>query len=205
MADKKTVFDTGVQYLGGVYAKALLGATEKAGNTETVLEELDSVIDNVLVGVANLEETLTSPRVPWESKASMLDSAFSGKMSSQLLNLLKVLCRNGRFECIHAIRRAAQEQFNDLRGRVEVLAESAQPLESETIELVRSKLQASIGREIDLHVTVDAELIGGIKLTIGDTVYDGSVVNRLASLRETLLQKTGQQVRDEVDRFALAD
>ena len=127
----------------------------------------------------------------------MLDRAFSGKMSPQLLNLLKVLCRNGRFECIHAIRRAAHEQFNELRGRVEVLAQSAQPLEDEAVELVRSKLQTSIGREIDLQVTVDPDLIGGIKLTIGDTVYDGSVVNRLASLRETLLQKTGQHMRDE--------
>lgn len=204
-ADQKTVFDTGLQYLGGVYAKALLGATEKAGNTDSVLDELDSVVDDVLAGVANLEITLAAPRVPLEVKTGMLDRAFGGKMSAQLLNLLKVLCRNGRFECIHAIRKAAHEQYNELRGRVEVLARSAEPLEGDAIKLVRTQLQASLGRDVDLKVSVDPELIGGIVLKIGDTVYDGSVVNRLASLREALLQKTGQQLRDNLDRFALAD
>jgi F-type H+-transporting ATPase subunit delta len=204
-AEQETVFDTGRQYLGGVYAKALLGATEKAGNTDAVLGELDSVVDDVLPGLRNLEETLSSPRVPLEAKTGMLDRAFAGKMSSQLLNLLKVLCRNGRFDCIHAIHRAAGEQYNALRGRVEVLARSAEPLEGDTIELVRNQLQASLGRDVDLKVSVDPDLIGGIVLKIGDTVYDGSVVNRLASLRESLLTKTGQQIRDQVDRFALAD
>ncbi|MBP87920.1 MAG: ATP synthase F1 subunit delta [Planctomycetaceae bacterium] len=204
-AEQKTVFDTGRQYLGGVYAKALLGATEKAGNTDNVLAELDSVVDDVLPALRNLEATLSSPRVPLEAKTGMLDRAFAGKMDSRLLNLLKVLCRNGRFDCIHAIRRAAHEQYNELRGRVEVLARSAEPLEGNTIELVRSQLQASLGRDVVLKVSVDPELIGGIVLKIGDTVYDGSVVNRLASLRENLLQKTGQQIRDQVDRFALAD
>ena len=204
-AEHKTVFDTGRQYLGGVYAKALLGATEKAGNTDSVLAELDSVVDDVLPALRNLEETLASPRVPLEAKTGMLDRAFGGKMAVQLLNLLKVLCRNGRFDCIHAIRRAAHEQYNELRGRVEVLARSAEPLEAGLVEAVRNRLQVSLGCEIDLKVAIDPELIGGIVLKIGDTVYDGSVVNRLASLRESLLTKTGQQIRDQVGRFVLAD
>lgn len=43
-----TVFDTGQQYLGSVYAKALLAASEKAGETVAVLEGLQSLVDDVL-------------------------------------------------------------------------------------------------------------------------------------------------------------
>ena len=56
-----------------------------------------------------------------------------------------------------------------------------------------------------MQIDVDHELIGGVKLRIGDTVYDASVANRLVRLKDELLSKTGQQLRDNLDRFALAD
>ena len=204
-SDHKTVFDTGRQYLGGVYAKALLGATEKAGNTEAVLAELDSVSGDVLAKIPNLKATLSSPRVPLEAKIGILDRAFSGRMSRELLNLLKVLCRRGRFDCLSAIRQAARRQYNQLRGRVEVTVRSAHPLDADTLELVSNQLRASLGKEVEVQVSVDADLIGGLVLKIGDTVYDGSVVNRLSTLQTSLLTRTSQRIRDELDRFALAD
>jgi len=204
-SDHKTVFDTGLQHLGGVYAKALLGATENAGNTETVVSELDSVVDDVLPAIPHLEATLASPRVPLEAKTSLLDRAFGGKMSSQLLNLLKVLCRRGRFACVYAIRQAVRQQYNTLRGRVEVVVKSAHVMEDDAIAAVRTQLEASLGCEVDLQLSIDPELIGGLVLKIGDTVYDGSVVNRLSMLRTSLRAKTSQQMRDELDRFALAE
>jgi F-type H+-transporting ATPase subunit delta len=204
-SDQKTVFDTGLQHLGGVYAKALLGATEKAGNTDTVLSELDSFVDDVLAGVPNLQATLSSPKVPLEAKTGMIDRAFAGKMSGPLLNLLKVLCRRGRFGCIRAIRQAAREQYNELRGRVEVSVRSAQKLDGDALSLVKNQLQASLGKEVELKVSVDPDLIGGLVLKIGDTVYDGSVVNRLSTLRNSLRTRTSQQIRDQQDRFALTE
>ena len=204
-ADQKTISDTGLQHLGGVYAKALLGATEKAGNTEAVLAELDSVVDDVLAGIPHLEPTLASPRVGLEDKISILEQAFSGKMAWQLLNLLKLLCRRGRFDCLRAIRQAARRQYNELRGRVEVAVRSAQELDSKTIDLVTNQLQVSLGKEVELQVTVDPDLIGGLVLKIGDTVYDGSVVNRLAKMKSSMRVSTSQQIRDQVDRFALAE
>jgi len=201
----KTVFDAGLQHLGQVYAKALLGATEKAGNSEPVIEELDSLVREVLDVLPNLEATLSSPKVPPDAKLRILDRAFGGKASRELLNLLKILCHRNRFRCIRAIQHAARQQLNELRGRVQVLARSAEPLQPDAIELVRQRLQVSLGKDIDLQVDVDPELIGGLVLKVGDTVYDGSIVNRLANLREGLLAKAGQQIRGQLSRFASAD
>src|SRR6185503_14304012 len=119
--EQRSIHDTGLQYLGTVYAKALIGATEKAGKTEAVLEELDSLVTDVLSALPRLDATLCSPRVPFESKERILDQAFRGKMSVQLLHFLKVLARRGRFHCVRAVRQAARKILNDLRGRVEVL------------------------------------------------------------------------------------
>ncbi len=201
----KAVFDTGQQYLGAVYAKALLGAAEKVGNADAVLDELNSFIDDVLAKVPNFDATLTSPRIAVEAKTAMLDKALGGKVSVELLNFLKVVARHGRFDCIRAIRQAARQQLNELRGRVEVFLSVAQLPSQQSLELIGSRLKALLGKEIDLQVDVDDELIGGVKLRIGDTVYDASVANRLVRLKDELLSKTGQQLRDNLDRFALAD
>lgn len=202
---EKVVFDTGQQYLGAVYAKALLGAAEKSGNAESVLDELNSFVDDVLAKAPNLESTLASPRIAVDAKTAMLDRSLGGKVSVELLNFLKVVARHGRFDCLRAIRQAARQQLNELRGRVEVFLSAAQSPSQESIELIVSRLKALLGKEVDLHVDVDDELIGGVKLRIGDTVYDASVANRLVRLKSELLSKTGQQLRDNLDRFALAD
>lgn len=204
-AREKAVFDTGQQYLGGVYAKSLLGASENAGNSDVVLQELDSFVDDVLTKLPSLESTLTSPRVPAEAKAAMLDKALGSKASGELLKFLKVVARHGRFDCIEAIRLAAHQQLNVKRGRVEVLLRAAASLSQESMELIVNRLQAVLGKEIELQVEIDPELIGGVVLRVGDTVYDASVANRLVRLKDELLSKTGQQVRDNLDRFALAD
>ncbi len=200
-----TVFDTGLQHLGTVYAKALLGAGEKAGDTERVLDELRSLVEDVLDRLPELEAALVAPKVPLESKLRMLDQAFQRSMTPTLLNFLKVLARRGRFACIRAVQQAARRLYNELRGRVEVQVRSAQPLTAAQQKLTANQLRQSLGREVDMQWDLDPQLIGGLVIRVGDTVYDGSVANRLQRLRDTMVAKTTQQIRDELERFALAE
>jgi F-type H+-transporting ATPase subunit delta len=204
-ARHSTVLDTGLQYIGTVYAKALIAAAEKSGTTEKVLEELDAFVSDVLDAFPKFEATLGSPRVPFESKERALDRAFANKMSPQLLNFLKVLTRRGRFEAVRAVRLAARKIYNDLRGRVEVHLTTAEPLDASTRDLVLTKLKAALKTEIDLKTYVDPELLGGLTIRVGDTVYDGSLANQLARLRNELVATATQRLRAESDRFAVAN
>jgi len=207
MAETKhdTVFDTGQQYLGSVYAKALLAASENAGETEAVLEGLQSLVDDVLAQAPGLESTLVSPRVPQEAKEKMLDAAFAGRMAGTLLTFLKVLCRRGRFNCLRAILRAARKQYNELRNRVEVQVSSAEPLSASDLEATTNQLRVALGRDVDVQVKIVPDLIGGLVIRVGDTVYDGSVANRLKKLRSDLIATSTQQIRGELGRFAAVE
>jgi len=204
MAETKheTVFDTGQQYLGSVYAKALLAAGEKAGETDAVLEGLQSLVDDVLEQAPGLEATLISPRVPLEAKENMLQTAFGGKTAPTLLTFLKVLCRRGRFDCLRAILRATRKQYNELRGRVEVQLTSADPLSASELESTTNQLRSALGRDVDVQLNVVPDLIGGLVIRVGDTVYDGSLANRLRRMRNDMVAQSTQQIRGELDRFA---
>lgn len=204
-AQQNTVLDTGLQYLGTVYAKALLGATEKSGTTEAVLAEFDSLIQDVLAKLPALEQTLRSPRVPFEAKESLLNRSFQGKMTPQLLTFLKVLTRHGRFSAIRAVRAATRKLFNDLRGRLEVHVTTATPMDGSTRDAVLAKLKTNLKREVDLHTSVDPELLGGLLIRIGDTVYDGSIANQLQRLQKELVAASTVRMRTQADKFAVAN
>ncbi len=198
-------FDSDQQYLGTVYAKALLGATEKSGNTESVLGELDSVVSDVLAKLPKFEAAISSPRVPPDAKLSMLDKAFAGKMTGELLKFLKVVAEHDRFDCLRAMRRAARRLFNEARGRVEVSVRTAEPVSPDMFDNLANRLKTLLGQDVELTTEVKPDLIGGIQVRIGDTVFDGSLANRLEQVRSATLENVTQQIRDALDRFALAE
>ena len=90
-SDDQFRIDTDHQQLGAVYAKSLLAAAESAGETDRVLEEFDSLLDDVLAQLPKLRETLLSYRLKHEQKVELLDKAFGERMSKTLLNFLKVV------------------------------------------------------------------------------------------------------------------
>ena len=201
----KTSVDTGQQYLAAVYAKALLGATERAGNTEAVLEELEALLSEVFQRLPKLESALTSPRVGQEEKLRLLELAIGSRVSQSLLDFLKVLARRGRLDCLRAITRAARQQLNEIRGRVEVTLVTAEPLGEDSTRQAAERLQTALGQEIDLSTSVDPDLIGGAIVRVGDTIFDGSVINRLEQMRRTAHSNSAQKMRDELDRFATSN
>ena len=199
---QSTVFDSEHQHVGTTYAQALVRAGEKAGVSDIVVAELESMVRDVFDRLPKFEAALVSPRIAFEHKELLLDRALSGRAHPLLLNFLKVVARRGRFNCLRAISRAAREEFRRLRGRVEVRVESAQPLDDPTQTLIAQQLCATLGREVDLQLSVSPEIVAGLIIRVGDTVYDGSVSNRLARLRDEIVERSNQKIRSQSDRFA---
>lgn len=197
-----TIFDSGQEHVGAVYAKALLGAAVAAGQAAEVVEELDSFVADVLDRLPIFEATLASPRVPAEAKLALLDKGLAGRMSGTLLTFLKVVCRHQRFDCMRAIRRAAWQLWNEWEGRVTVLVRTAMPLSAELRELVTRRLESLLGKQVNLVVQDDESLIGGMVVRVGDIVYDASVANELNRLRESAVDLVVHAVRKSLDRFA---
>jgi len=204
MADveQPTVFDTGQLQLGAVYAKALLGAAEAAGTTDEVVEQIDSFVNDVLTSVTGLASVLASPRIAVEEKEKILDQAFTTKMDSTLLKFLKVSARHGRLDSIRAIAEQVRSQYNELRGIVEIVVQTASELEPATLETIKQRLESSLGKTVQIRTEIDPSIIGGLVVRDGDTVYDGSLANRLARMESDAVSNIVQTLREQSDRFA---
>jgi F-type H+-transporting ATPase subunit delta len=202
---KNSVGDIGRQQVGTIYAKALLGATEKTASTDDVLVEFGSLVHDALDRFPGLDDTLSSPRVPAEEKTLLLDRVFGTRMSESLLIFLKVVCAHGRLDCLREIYQSALRQVNELRGLIEVQLTTAEPVDRLLVGQITDVLQKSLGRQVLLRETYDADLIGGMVVRVGDKIYDGSVANRLAQLRTEALDRTVQEIRGATARFTSGD
>lgn len=199
--DHQERLNTDQQFIAGVYAKSVIDVTEKAGNTEEVLEQLDSFVVDVLPKIPQLHAALESPRVSAEQKASLIDSALAGKADQTLVNFLKVLNNHNRLDCLASINAQARILVNELRGRVEAAVTVADELTPELEKSVQDKLKAYLGKDVILSVKTDPEIIGGMVVKVGDTVYDSSVANQLSQIRGKALDQTMQKVRESIGSF----
>jgi F-type H+-transporting ATPase subunit delta len=203
MADTQSAnkFDAGRQHLGTVYAKALLGAAQQAGKVGNVLEELESLETDILQKLPALRLTLSSPRVSTEEKVALLDKAFAGKMSDVLLNFLKVTAGHDRLGCLPDVLRNYRSLVNEADGKLEVIVRAAYPLSNPLRDRIAAKLSEVLKKKVQLNVEIDPDLLGGLVVRIGDTLYDGSLASQLQRMKSVALEQTSQAIRDSLNRF----
>lgn len=196
--------DIGKQQVAAVYAKALVGATEKKGTTDDVVAELGSLVTDVLGKFPGFESTIGSPRLSPDEKNAIIDRVFGSRVSEELSTFMKVLCQHERLDCLREVYAEARKICNDLRNRTEVQLTTAHELSDDERQKIVHELQTKLSSEVDLVHQIDEDIIGGIVVRVGDQVIDGSVRNRLQQMRTQAVSKVVEQIHDasENSRFA---
>lgn len=197
---KSTAINVAAQQVAKVYAKALLGAAEKAGQSDAAVEELSGVAE-ALAEFPKLEDLLGSALVEHEEKCQVLDRVFGAKVSPLVLDFLKVLSRHGRLDILRAVAQQTGLLYDELRGRVRVELQTATPVQDGQSQGLAGALRTLLGGEPQIQPTVDPSLIGGIVLRVGDTVYDGSVARQLRQVREQMITRSIHEIQSGRDRF----
>lgn len=191
--------DVGAYRVGMVYGKALLGASEKAGNTDEVLQELDALID-LLQKHPKIDQAMASGMIKADDKVAMVDRVFAGRVTPVFLNFLKVVAGHGRGGFLRAVRKAVRDLRDRQQGRVRVEVTTATPLDDPLADAVRNRLRGMLGSEPVLTRKVDPDLLGGLVFRVGDTVYDGSVARQLAQVRSQMIDRSIHEIQRRRDR-----
>ncbi len=199
--DQEPMVDVGALKIGSVYAKALLGMAQTAGQTDAIVAEFDSLVTDVLDRFPQLETVLASSIISSADKDQVLDKTLGKQASPLLLNFLKVVSKRGRLDTLRAINRSLHEQYDEMKGRVRVEVTTASPLDEGVAKRITDLLRGMLGGEPVIESNIQPDLIGGLVLRVGDMVYDASVATQLEHVREQMINRSVHEIQSRRDRF----
>jgi F-type H+-transporting ATPase subunit delta len=197
--------DVSAKRLATIYSEALLNAAQASNCVPQVLEEIDSLIDDVFKADPRLEALLAGAAVGRYARKDAIDKAFKGRASDTFYKLLLVLNDHDRLDLLRPLRRAVHELYDERAGRMRVNVYSATPLSEEFQARVKEAAHRYFNLEPVLMLHVDPALLGGLKLRIGDKVYDASLRTRIDNLRNQLIARSSHEIQSRRDRFSSAE
>ncbi len=184
-------------HVADVYARALFDLARAAGETNEVRAQLEALAQSE--SNADFALFMQSDALPTEKRAAGLERMFRGRLNDSVLNTLLVMSQHGRHGLIGALRRAYELCQERNAGEVEVTVTSAVALADAQKQTVAQAAGEISGRKPLIDFVVDADLLGGLVMQIGDTRYDNSVRRHLHEARQRLGERgaRGLEVRVE--------
>jgi len=170
------------------YARALfdVAVTEKADLSQ-IDRDLASVAE-MFEGNRELLTLSTRSNVPAATRDKMV-AALSTKLGlgPHVTKLFGLLAGKNALEITPAVAAAYRERLLAHQNLVRADVTSAVPLTAENTKQLADSLSKATGKTVEVSVSVDPELLGGVVARIGSTVYDGSVRTQLKSMRQQLV------------------
>lgn len=168
------------------YALGLFNLAEENGQTSSIQEELLE-LKKVLVDNPEFEQLLNNPKLATTSKKELLGTVLSS-VNKFIQNTLFVLLEKGRLnETINLV-----DEFNTLAndsvGIAEATVFSTRPLTADESAAISTTFGRKIGKQsLRIENSIDPSLIGGIRLQIGNRIYDSSLSAKLERLKKELI------------------
>lgn len=169
------------------YARALADVITERGEMNEVVAELND-FSTLLSQHEQLRGVFASPVIPIERKRNVLNELLSRlSLRPTSSNFLQLLLSNLRLHNLDQMLVALSREL-DVRTNV-VLAEvtTAREINDQEKALLRDKLKTATGKDVRLQFRTDPNLIGGVVTRIGSVIYDGSIKNQLAQMKQRLM------------------
>jgi len=167
------------------YASAIFAVAQAEDGLDEVEDELFRFA-RVLEGSDELRQTLTDAALPPERRQTIVEDLLGGKASKLTSNLVSFVVGMGRARELPAIVDRVVERAAEARRHVVAEVRSAVPLDEDQQRRVAEALSSALGKEVEIKVIVDPEVLGGLSARVGDTIIDGTVRHRLDRLRGRL-------------------
>lgn len=162
-------------YAAAIYDLAFEAWLRQLGNVQRVLRR-----------DAALRATLDQPQVPAQDRLQSLNQAVPEGLTADVRKFLGTLLEAGQLDQLDAILVEFDRMVRRRPERKLARVTSAVPLTEAEQQAIRAKLVDRFGSDLEFEFEVDAALIGGVHLRVGDQVIDGTVAGKLAALRDRL-------------------
>ena len=169
-----------------VYAKALFDIGIESGTVGQIYDDLHAVYDALNGLDADLRTFFSLPQFRREDKRRILNMAFEGKVSRPVLGLLNVLVDKRRETLLDNIVEEFDRYRDQHEGRIRARVVTARKLDEDLLQALRSAIEQRTNKSVDLTEQVDPEVLGGLRVNVGDRVLDGTLRRSLQDMRRSL-------------------
>src|SRR5436190_13660706 len=198
-----SVFDIDVLRIARVYAAALLKAAESKGIVDELQQSFDTLVGDPLRQSEEPSDPaalMASGAIPKARKADVIEKLFRGKAEDLFVNFLLVLNEHNRLSILRPVAAMYRELRDEFHKRVRVLVRSAVPLSDPQRERVKTLAAEFFHLQPVLVEQIDAELLGGVQIQVGDRLVDLSIRSRLENIKQQLIARSSHEIQRRRDR-----
>jgi len=164
------------------YADALFKAS--TAHLQATSQWLDEVA--ALASDSQLLRFSSDPSATSNQVIKLLEASAKPPVSALADNFLRELIENGRLSALPEIAAQFRKHMNAQSGASDAVLYSAFAVDAHSLDSVRQTLEKRFGRKLNITVQIQEELIGGVRIAVGDEVLDTSVKARLEQMKVAL-------------------
>lgn len=162
-------------------------AVEKHVEDDMLLEA--TAVLNALAENPDFSKLMNHPKILKEEKLQVLENVFKGRVSDEMTGFMAIIIKKDRFTEIEEIFDYFISRVKEYKGIGVAYVSTPMTLSGEQRAAVEKRLlETTSYKKMEIHYTVDEELIGGMVIRIGDRVVDSSVRTKLEELKRQLLK-----------------
>lgn len=165
------------------YAEALFQVARR-GDLNAWISDVNQL--SAIAGDESLRVFADNPKVSPQQVFDVVCSAINRDLSEPVKNFLRTIIDNGRLAVLPEVAQQFHALVNAQSGVADATIYSAFPLDDAALADLLATLEKRFGRKLQPSVQVEPDLIGGVRVVVGDQVIDTSVKARLAQMKVAL-------------------
>ena len=170
------------------YAKALADVIMERGQTLSVADEVNAFAQ-LIEQNTELRNVFASPVIALDRKRAILNELLVRlQLKPTTTNFLQLLLTNQRLHQIDVVRVSLAKELDQRAGVVSAEVTTARALVTTEQEALLNQLQQATGKQVKVNFNIDPEIIGGVVTRIESLIYDGSIKNQLALMKQQLVK-----------------
>ncbi len=166
------------------YAEAYVGYSRNNLSVAKIVEEMKD-FKTIIRNNPEIIGFVENPEITFSEKCAFIEVVLDGHFSQELRQFLKLLLSKRRIELMVEIIDYVRTHYSHAEA-IDALIKTSYPLDLELIQKIENKLEKRFKRKLNFYLDLGASLLGGVQVTVGNTVIDGSVRRRLDELKAKL-------------------
>lgn len=175
-----------IQTVERVYAQALLELAKESEVLDEIADQMAQVA-HLAQQQPDLIRLISTKTISTAQRTQIIENVFKGQVHDLLHRFFQVVNNKNRLDHLQGIAAALANLVDQDRGTVRVDAFVANELDKDRAEQVARRIGQIVNGQVELSQHVQPDLIGGLKVQIGDRMIDGSVAAQLRSIERKIV------------------